>query len=173
MAYPYYPNNQIYMQNMQDLQNMREKIDRQMQQMQQLNQNQMQQQPVPQPQPQIHQSFQLAPQSSFSEIQAKYVSDINDVKNTFVMSLGMFLNKEMTTLWLKNINGEIRTFSLNEIIEQDPKDIEINNLKKELQRMREMINYGNESDVNNSDNDGADESKNAKKLSNRTKSNAK
>ena len=33
MAYPYYPNNQLYMQ---DLQNMREKIDRQMQQMQHL-----------------------------------------------------------------------------------------------------------------------------------------
>jgi len=138
MPYPYYPNNQYYMQNMQDLQNMREKIDRQMQQIQQ--QNQMQQQPVPQPQPQIHQSFQLAPQSSFSEIQAKYVSDINDVKNTFVMSLGMFLNKEMTTLWLKNINGEIRTFSLNEIIEQDPKDIEINNLKQELENMKSLIN---------------------------------
>lgn len=138
MAYPYYPNNQFYMQNMQDLQNMREKIDRQMQQMQQLNQNQMQQQ-QPVPQPQIHQSFQLAPQSSFSEIQAKYVSDINDVKNTFVMSLGMFLNKEMTTLWLKNINGEIRTFSLNEIIEQDPKDIEINNLKQELENMKSLI----------------------------------
>lgn len=137
MAYPYYQNNQYYMQNMQDLQNMREKIDRQMQQMQQLNQNQMQQQPIPQPQ--IHQSFQLAPQSSFSEIQAKYVSDINDVKNTFVMSLGMFLNKEMTTLWLKNINGEIRTFSLNEIIEQDPKDIEINNLKQELENMKSLI----------------------------------
>ena len=134
MAYNYYPNNQYYMQ---DLQNMREKIDRQMQQMQQLNQNQMQHQPVPQPQ--IHQSFQLAPQSSFSEIQAKYVSDINDVKNTFVMSLGMFLNKEMTTLWLKNINGEIRTFSLNEIIEQDPKDIEINNLKQELENMKLLV----------------------------------
>ena len=135
MAYNYYPNSQFYMQ---DLQNMREKIDRQMQQMQQLNQNQMQhQQPVPQPQ--IHQSFQLAPQSSFSEIQAKYVSDINDVKNTFVMSLGMFLNKEMTTLWLKNINGEIRTFSLNEIIEQDPKDIEINNLKQELENMKLLV----------------------------------
>ena len=134
MAYNYYPNNQFYMQ---DLQNMREKIDRQMQQMQQLNQNQMQHQPVPQPQ--IHQSFQLAPQSSFSEIQAKYVSDINDVKNTFVMSLGMFLNKEMTTLWLKNINGEIRTFSLNEIIEQDPKDIEINNLKQELENMKLLV----------------------------------
>ncbi len=137
MAYPYYPNNQYFMQNMQDLQNMREKIDRQMQQMQQLNQNQMQQQQ--QPQPQIHQSFQLAPQSSFPEIQAKYVSDINDVKNTFVMSLGMFLNKEMTTLWLKSINGEIRTFSLNEIIEQDPKDIEINNLKQELENMKLLV----------------------------------
>lgn len=134
MAYNYYPNNQFYMQ---DLQNMREKIDRQMQQVQQMNQNQMQQQPIPQPQ--IHQSFQLAPQSSFSEIQAKYVSDINDVKNTFVMSLGMFLNKEMTTLWLKNINGEIRTFSLNEIIEQDPKDIEINNLKQELENMKLLV----------------------------------
>lgn len=136
MAYPYYQNNQYYMQ---DLQNMKDRIDRQMQQVQQMNQNQIQQQPVLQPQPQIHQSFQLAPQSSFSEIQAKYVSDINDVKNTFVMSLGMFLNKEMTTLWLKNINGEIRTFSLNEIIEQDPKDIEINNLKQELQNMKSLI----------------------------------
>ena len=172
MAYPYYQNNQYYMQNMQDLQNMKERIDKQMQQMQQFNQNQMQnQQPVLQPQPQIHQSFQLAPQSSFSEIQAKYVSDINDVKNTFVMSLGMFLNKEMTTLWLKNINGEIRTFSLNEIIEQDPKDIEINNLKKELERMKEMIS--NESNVNSSIIDEQSQSKNATKLSNRTKSNAK
>lgn len=56
MAYNYYPNNQYYMQ---DLQNMRDRFDKQMQQMQQLNQNQMQQQPTPQPQ--IHQSFQLAP----------------------------------------------------------------------------------------------------------------
>lgn len=129
MAYNYYPNNQFYMQ---DLQNMRDRIDNQMRQIQQQNQQPIQQ-------PQIHQSFQLAPQSSFSEIQAKYVSDINDVKNTFVMSLGMFLNKEMTTLWLKNINGEIRTFSLNEIIEQDPKDIEINNLKQELENMKLLV----------------------------------
>ena len=140
MNYPMFSNNNnpMYMQNLQSLQDMRDRIDSQMKQMQQFNQNQMQQQ-VPQPQPQIHQSFQLAPQSSFSEIQAKYVSDINDVKNTFVMSLGMFLNKEMTTLWLKNINGEIRTFSLNEIIEQDPKDIEINNLKQELENMKSLI----------------------------------
>lgn len=169
MAYPYYPNNQIYMQNMQDLQNMREKIDNQMRQMQQLNQNQMQQQPIPQ----INQSFQLAPNPNSNELESKYVNNIDEVKGIFVMKTGVFLNKELNILWIKNTNGDIRTFELNEIIPQDPKDIEINNLKLELQRMREMINYGNESDVNNTDYDGADESKNATKLSNNKRTNAK
>ena len=170
MAYPYYPNNQIYMQNMQDLQNMRDKIDRQMQQVQQMNQNQMQQQPQI---PQVNQTFQLAPNPTNNELESKYVNNIDEVKGIFVMKTGVFLDKDLNTLWIKNTNGDIRTFELSEIIPQDPKDIEINNLKQELQRMREMINYGNESDVNNSNNDGADESKNAKKLSSRTKSNAK
>lgn len=166
MAYPYYQNNQFYMQ---DLQNMKDRIDRQMQQMQQMNQNQMQQ-PVP---TNLTQNFQLAPNTNSNELESKYVNNIDEVKGIFVMKTGVFLDKELNNLWIKNTNGDIRTFELNEVIPQDPKDIEINNLKKEIQRMREMINYGNESDVNNSNNDGADESKNAKKLSSRTKSNAK
>ena len=168
MAYPYYPNNQIYMQNMQDLQNMREKIDRQMQQMQQLNQNQMQQQPTP---TNLTQNFQLAPNPTNNELESKYVNNINEVRNTFVMKTGVFLNKELNTLWIKNTNGDIRTFELSEIIDIDPKDKEIAILKQELEKMKEMIS--NESNGNNTDNDGADESKNAKKLSSRTKSNAK
>ena len=170
MAYPYYPNNQIYMQNMQDLQNMRDKIDRQMQQVQQMNQNQMQQQPQI---PQVNQTFQLAPNPSNNELESKYVNNIDEVKGIFVMKTGVFLNKELNTLWIKNTKGDIRTFELNEIIPQDPKDIEINNLKKELQRMREMINYGNESDVDNSDFNEPNESKATTKLSSRSKSNAK
>lgn len=170
MAYPYYQNNQYYMQNMQDLQNMREKIDRQMQQMQQFNQNQMQQQPTP---TNLTQNFQLAPNPNNNELESKYVNNIDEVKGIFVMKTGVFLNKELNTLWIKNTNGDIRTFELNEVIPQDPKDVEINNLKQEIQRMREMINYGNESDVNNSDNDGANESKATTKLSGRSKSNAK
>lgn len=168
MAYPYYPNNQIYMQNMQDLQNMREKIDNQMRQMQQLNQNQMQQQPQI---PQVNQTFQLAPNPSSNELESKYVNNIDEVKGIFVMKTGVFLNKELNTLWIKNTNGDIRTFELNEIIPQDPKDIEINNLKQELEKMKEMIS--NESNGNNTDNDGADESKNATKLSNNKRTNAK
>jgi len=171
MAYPYYPNNQFYMQNMQDLQNMREKIDRQMQQMQQLNQNQMQQQqqqPVP-----ITQNFQLAPNPVNNELESKYANNIDEVRNTFVMKTGVFLNKDFTSMWVKTTDGNIKTYELNEVIQQDPKDVEINNLKQELQRMREMINYGNESNVNNSNYDESNESKNAKKLPSRTKSNAK
>jgi hypothetical protein len=170
MAYPYYPNNQIYMQNMQDLQNMRDKIDRQMQQVQQMNQNQMQQQPQI---PQVNQTFQLAPNPTNNELESKYVNNIDEVKGIFVMKTGVFLNKDLNTLWIKNTNGDIRTFELSEIIPQDPKDIEINNLKQELQRMREMINYGNESNVNNSDFNEPNESKATTKLSSRSKSNAK
>ena len=168
MAYPYYANSQYYMQNMQELQNMREKIDRQMQQVQQMNQNQMQQQPQI---PQVNQTFQLAPNPTNNELESKYVNNIDEVKGIFVMKTGVFLNKELNTLWIKNTNGDIRTFELNEIIPQDPKDIEINNLKKELQRMKEMIS--NESDVNNSDFNEPDESKVTTKLSGRSKSNAK
>lgn len=170
MAYPYYPNNQFYMQNMQDLQNMREKIDRQMQQMQQLNQNQMQQQQQPVP---ITQNFQLAPNPTNNELESKYANNIDEVRNTFVMKTGVFVNKDFSSMWVKTTDGNIKTYELNEVIQQDPKDVEINNLKQEIQRMREMINYGNESNVNNSNNDESNESKTTTKLSSRSKSNAK
>lgn len=168
MAYPYYPNNQLYMQNMQDLQNMREKIDRQMQQMQQLNQNQMQQQPQI---PQVNQTFQLAPNPTNNELESKYANNIDEVKGIFVMKTGVFLNKELNTLWIKNTNGDIRTFELSEIIDIDPKDKEIAILKQELEKMKEMIS--NESNGNNTDNDGADESKKSARIPVRKQSNAK
>ena len=171
MAYPYYQNNQYYMQNMQDLQNMREKIDRQMQQMQQFNQNQMQQQPVQQPQ--IHQSFQLAPNPNNNELESKYVNNIDEVKGIFVMKTGVFLNKELNTLWIKNTNGDIRTFKLEEIIEIDERDKEILMLRKQIEEMKGMINYANESDVNNTVINESNESKTTTKLSNNKRTNAK
>lgn len=168
MAYSYYPNNQYYMQNMQDLQNMKERIDKQMQQMQQLNQNQMQQQQQPVP---ITQNFQLAPNPNNNELESKYVNNIDEVKGIFVMKTGVFLNKELNTLWIKNTNGDIRTFELKELIEIDPKDREIAMLKQELEKMKEMIS--NESNGNSTIIDEPNESKTTTKLSNRSKSNAK
>lgn len=169
MAYPYYQNNQYYMQNMQDLQNMREKIDRQMQQMQQFNQNQMQQQPIPQ----INQSFQLAPNPTNNELESKYVNNIDEVKGIFVMKTGVFLNKELNTLWIKNTNGDIRTFKLEEIIEIDERDKEILMLRKQIEEMKGMINYANESNGNNTDNDEPIEDEKPTKLSNNKRTNAR
>ena len=154
-------NGQYYMQNLQD---MRDRIDNQMKQYQQ-NQMQMQQ-PVAQP---ITQNFQLAPQPTNNEIQAKYVNNVDDVKNTFVMTTGLFVNKEMNTLWFKNVNGDIRTFNLQEIIEQDPKDIEIQRLRNEIENMKGMII--NESRITNVDEQIADEK--STKLQSNKRSNAK
>lgn len=121
---------------MQEFQNMRDRIDRTMQQYQQ-QQNQFQNQMVPQ-QP-ITQNFQLAPMQNASDLIAKVVVGIDDVKNTFVAQNGLFVNKEMNTLWTKNVSGDIKTYTLQEIIEVDPKDVEISNLKQELQNMRALI----------------------------------
>ena len=152
---------------MQDLQNMREKIDRQMQQMQQLNQNQMQQQPIPQ----INQSFQLAPNPTNNELESKYVNNIDEVKGIFVMKTGVFLNKELNTLWIKNTNGDIRTFELNELVEIDPKDREIAMLKQEIEKMKEMVS--NESNGNSTDFNEPDEDEKPKRISNNKRTNAK
>ena len=134
MPYPYYQNNQYYMQNMQDLQNMKERIDKQMQQMQQFNQNQMQQQPVPN----VTQNFQFAPNPTNNELESKYVNNIDEVRGIFVTKTGVFLNKELNTLWIKNTNGDIRTFELSEIIQTDPKDTEILMLKKQIEEMKDQ-----------------------------------
>ena len=167
MAYPYYPNNQIYMQNMQDLQNMRDKIDRQMQQVQQMNQNQMQQQqPVP-----ITQNFQLAPNPTNNELESKYANNIDEVKNTFVMKTGVFLNKDFTTLWIKDVTGNIRTFRTEEVIDLDPKDKEILMLKKQIEEMKGMMSNAVEYD--NTDIDEPVKKQVTKTVSTNKRSNAK
>lgn len=122
----------------QELKNMRDGIDKTLQQHQQM-QNQFPNQMFPQQQPQINQNFQLAPMQNNSELEAKYVNNIDDVKNTFVAKEGIFLNRDMTTLWVKNISGDIKSYSLQEIIEIDPKDAEINSLKQEIANMKNLL----------------------------------
>lgn len=131
--YPYNYSNYNY-NPLQDLQAMRENIDRTMRQYQQQNQN------VPQQPTNLTQNFQLAPVQQQNEIQAKYVNDIDEVKNTFVMREGLFINKDKNILWIKNINGDIKSYSLTEIIEIDLKDTEIATLKNEIANMRALLN---------------------------------
>lgn len=142
MNYPAYTNNsQFYMQNLQD---MRDRIDSQIRNYQQSQT----QQPVTQP---ITQNFQLAPNPTNNELEAKYVDNIEAVKNTFVIKTGIFLNKDFSTLWIKDVTGKIRTFATEEIIEMDEKDKEIYQLRKQIEEMKGMIENDNKSNNTNVD----------------------
>lgn len=131
--YPY--NNQMYQQ---ELQNMRDRIDRQLQQVQQNPNTGL---PTP-----ITQNFQLAPSQSNTNI--KYVNSIDEVKRELVFSDTIFLNKEYNTMWIKNTKGDIRTFNIMEMIQKDEKDIEIENLQAQILELKGMINNAEHANAN-------------------------
>lgn len=140
--YPYF-NNNMYMQ---DLQNMRDRIDRQMAQIQQ-PQNQNQQTPS------INQTFQLSnPQNFSNDFDGKYVTNIEEVKNTLTLKNTLFVNKEMNTLWFKDTTGKVKAYTLTEIIELDEKDKMILDLQKQIEELKGVVLNAK------SDNVGIDES---------------
>ena len=136
--YGYNPN-QFYMQ---DLQNMRDRIDRQMMQIQQQpNQNQ---QPTP-----ITQNFQLAPNNmSKTDLDGFYARNIDDVKNKLVFNDTIFVDNDFKMLWRKDVSGNIKTFALQEIIELDEKDKQILSLQKQIEEMKELIINGKSNNTN-------------------------
>ena len=129
MNYPYYQLNSMYMQ---DLQAMRDRIDQQMRNAQQY-QSQMAQTP------QINQTFQIAPNQSLNELEGKYVNNIEEVKNTLTLKNTLFVDKEMKNLWFKGTDGNIKTYTLSEVIELDEKDKQIILLQRQIEEMRGMM----------------------------------
>lgn len=117
--------NQMYQQ---DLQNMRDRIDRQLNQMQ----------PQTNQQTPITQNFQLAPTKSSDSI--RYVNGVEDVEKELVFGDSLFVNKNFTNMWLKNAKGEIRDFEITEIFKKDEKDLEIEQLKAQVNELKGMIN---------------------------------
>lgn len=106
---------------------------------------QLHNQPMPViPQQPITQNFQLASNPSNNELESKYANSIDEVKNTFVIKTGIFATKDFSTIWVKDVTGDIKTFKTEEIIEMDEKDKEIYMLKKEIEEMKGMIANANE-----------------------------
>lgn len=133
---------------MQRLQNMRDEIDRQIQNYQQP----MQQQP-----PQnITQNFSLAPNPSNVELEAKYVDNIEEVKNTFVMKTGIFITKDFSKIWIKDVTGNIRIFNTQEEIKIDEKDRALQekdgmilSLQAEINQLKEAMSNANTAELYN------------------------
>ena len=130
--YPnYYANNNAY--NLQEMQNLRERLDKQITQMQNP-------QPFISQPPQIQQTFQLNnPQQGVTDFDAKYAEGVDDVKNTLTLRNTLFLTRDMSTMWMKDINGNIKLYSLTEIIERDEKDAKIDELTKQIEEMKSMF----------------------------------
>ena len=145
MAYPNFSNYAPYNMNFgngQDYQGLIDRMEEQIKQMRQFQQqrNQFQAQ---QPIPQVTQNFQLAPTQNQTDFDGKYANGFDDVKNTLTLKNTFFVNKEMNMLWFKNTAGDIKTFSLTEIVDLDPRDKEIAELKQQVSIMQEMIAANN------------------------------
>ena len=95
----------------------------------------------------LTQNFQLA--STNNNIM-RYADNIDEVKKNIVISETPFFSKDMSVMWLKNTNGDIKSYTLAEIIEKDEKDIMIESLQLKLNEMEEKIRNA-ESDNNNVD----------------------
>jgi hypothetical protein len=112
-------NNQAYIQ---ELQNMKDRIDRQLQQ-------------VTQPQtPNIHQTFQITPTQSQATM--RYANTIDDVNKELVFSDTPFFTKDLSVMWLKNVKGEVKAYELKEIIQKDEKDLMIENLQLQINELK-------------------------------------
>lgn len=99
----------------------------------------------------LTQNFQISPNSGVQN-GIKYVSSTDDVKKELVFTDTLFVNKEYTTLWLKNVQGEVKTYGLKEIIELDEKDQKIAELMAKITLLEsEKENYAKQSYTSNDD----------------------
>lgn len=140
--------NNPYIQRGFNQQNMYEQIDNQINQLNQMKEQMKnnQQQTTP-----ITQNFQLAPNSHTM----RYANTIEDVTKETVYFDTPFFSKDMSVLWLKSVNGNIKTYELNEIIPKDAKDLQIEFLQSQIEELKGMIR--SESSNANVSNDDAEQ----------------
>lgn len=86
----------------------------------------------------ITQNFQLTSAPTYGSA-FKYANTIEDVKQELVFGDTLFMNRDFTTMWLKNPSGDIRTFDVKEVVILDERDIEIQTLKNELEELKKVI----------------------------------
>lgn len=144
-----------YYNNMYGFQPNIDRINRQIEDLQNLKMQMQSPQPMMNPQtPAINQTFQLSNPQSLNDFDGKYVTGIDEVKNTLAIKNTLFLNKEMNLLWLKDVSGNIKSYTLTEIIELDEKDKKIQELEKQLNEMKGMMENVKSNVRNDEWNDG-------------------
>lgn len=82
----------------------------------------------------INQTFQLGSQS-----QMKYVNSIKEVENELTTNDTPFFSKDLSVLWIKDSRGNIKSYEIKEIVQKDEKDLTIESLQNELDKLRKEI----------------------------------
>ena len=91
----------------------------------------------------INQTFQLSPNSNGM----KYANSIEEVEKETVFYDTAFFSKDLSVVWVKNMNGNIKAYELTEIVKKDEKDIQIEMLQVQIEELkREMMNNAKSND---------------------------
>ena len=114
------------------------------------------QQPQQTQQPAINQTFQL---SSSNNI--KYANTLDEVNKEYVINDTPFFTKDFSQMWLKSANGNIKVYTLEEVVPKDDRDLLIESLQMQVAELRKEMNENAKSN-----NDDVDESNTSKKYTN-------
>lgn len=120
--------------------NLNDRIDNEIERLKQMKSQ------VQQPAP-ITQNFQLAPTHNG----IKYANTIDDVKKEIVYFDTPFFSRDLSVLWVKNNKGDIKAYELKEIVQKDDKDIQIEYLMDEIDKLKGMINNEHNANDNRED----------------------
>lgn len=88
------------------------------------------------PQPSINQTFQLAPTGRDV---IKYAGSIDEVQKEPVIGDTPYFSKDMSVVWVKNVNGNIKIYELTEVIPKDEKDMRIALLQEQIEELKKGI----------------------------------
>lgn len=157
--------NNPYVSNLYNPQASIDRINTQIAELEKMKQ-QIPQAPVTQP-TNLTQNFQLAPTNR--EV-IKYANNIEEVEKDIVIGDTPYFSKDMSVVWVKNTQNQIKTYELNEVVIKDDKDLMIESLQMQLNEMKGMIENAKSND---NDDDEPIESKKSSNVSNNKSSNAK
>lgn len=98
--------------------------------------------------PSINQTFQLAPNNGNG---IKYAASIEDVNKEYVYVDTPFFDRDFSTMWLKSPKGEVKAFTLTEVVQKDEKDLKIEFLMAQIEDLKKERNVVNEQYNSNDD----------------------
>lgn len=86
-------------------------------------------------QPAINQTFQLGNNNGG----IRYANNIEEVKKENVLVDTPYFSKDMSILWIKTSQNEVKAYELREIVEKDEKDLQIEFLIAQIEELKKGV----------------------------------